>query len=219
MTIDYIWEWKSFEIEAQKLTAQTMSTVTKRSVTVYGYMRLYIKQRFSLSYDTPQDIKRICCQFYGYFDECIDVYEGDMISQRNEDESITLSMPVNDSRCSKAYGVNIIDGTESGCYCWIFKIINIGNGHLIIGLADADSKKPIHRHQSNFIDYKPWNNGDILKFEMQIFDDHDILLRFYRDDKIVQSVIVTKAKGTKYCLMMQLIYKNDSIQLIKYTEE
>lgn len=197
----------------------------RRYLTVFGYIR-YNESKYDLPYDIPNGIKTVCLNFYG-LQEIMKVVDGDMKIETNTDNNndiITLSMPVNNFGWSTSYGTNIINSTKNGIYSWDFKINKLGRGALVIGIIDTNNKTS-YKQQSHLIDPNgrlTFEDGDTLKMEVHLYQNTDSFIKFYKNDECIRTVFQNKIQrkiGKYYVLLIQLIWKDNEIQLIQYTEK
>ena len=61
-----------------------MAAVTRRVMTVYAFIRIYIEEKYLLSHSIPDGIKQVCLDFYGRY------FESFIAQKNNEELKVTM---------------------------------------------------------------------------------------------------------------------------------
>ena len=117
-----------------------VSTTLISNLLLYGYIRLYILNKYSFSHSIPDDIKKMCCNFYRYQYEIFKANTNDIEVIDKSDSTVNLCKirQTNNNEWSKVYGLKQIDFSQDSIYNWKFKINKICTfSKLRIGIGDG----------------------------------------------------------------------------------
>ena len=204
---------------------------TIRSVTVYGYIRNHVEKEYNMKEKIIDDIKEICCEFYGYYSEPI-ISKNKKIKIENKYDMITVTLNANFyNDWAKGFGANILDLSKDGVYEWRFKIDKIDGCGLIIGIYDKDDNKSCcwmqmqgriwSKSENMTVGYGNIQNGDILKMELHFHDTNKSFIKYYQNDedysdKIFINDINRDNQSKQYCVYFEICTANNYFSLLSF---
>ena len=214
---------------------------TRRSITVYGYIRQYVKDRANKY--TLVAVMNVCCQFYGRYSETFETWsqEIELIENKNDVTTITLNDQKYYDKYKKTgdivFGSTILDLKFDGIYEWTFKLNEIGC--FWCGIYDKHDDKECLNFRSNGTvwskslnmtidtecdddDNYEFIKGDIMKVELHLINADESYIMIYRNDidwamgKIFINDIDRFDPNKQYCLFFQFQHIGDCISLISF---
>ena len=205
---------------------------TTRSLTVYGFIRSYIQQRYELSYPIPDGVKNVCCDFYGYFYETFKAQQDDMKIEETKD-GVNLCMLRANYTWSRAISITNIDLTKDATYKWVFEINQVASASLFIGFIsqyieygvnDTVEICSLQCHGQTFKGVfrdnqycDPFVDGDVMKLELCLFNKNDSYIKFYKNDKDLGEAFKNEFdRIDTVCLFIDLMNEGNNVTLLSF---
>eukprot|EP01084_Bolivina_argentea_P139551 245488_1 len=204
---------------------------TKRSMTVFGYIRSEIENKYNLKCGSiNDDVKIECCKFYGkYVENLLGITNVLNIQHKYDKISVYLdSKPNSNNGWALGFGTTMINLKNDTMYEWIFEIGNL-NDSIIIGIWDKiedraclwfqDNGRILSNSENKTVGFEIFEEGDICKMHLHLINQADSFLKIYHNDakwsgKVFSNDLDRKDQTKQYCIFFKLCRKGDYFSLL-----
>ena len=196
---------------------------------VHGFIRVYVEQKYLLTYDIPHGIKNVCCNFCGYCYELFHTNDKDLKITLTE-QGTNLAMTNTNYSWSRAYSIHPIDLKQDNMtYEWIFKINRLSVSALVIGISGNGLHENffqligIGTVCSDISDTRIRHckivSGDILRIELCLYDTDKSYMKFDKNEQDYGKLFINEIPRDdtqQFRFFLELLKNGDNITLLSF---